>query len=109
MAETIKAIDDSTLVLTLDKPYAPTFLLYCLTAGVGSVVDSALLEEHAVNGDFGHEWLKTNSAGSGPFSLGEWRPSEALVYNAYPDYWQGAPGLARCQSARIRRAVGDIG
>ena len=39
MAETIKATDDSTLVLTLDKPYAPTFLLYCLTAGVGSVVD----------------------------------------------------------------------
>ena len=43
MAETIKATDDSTLVLTLDKPYAPTFLLYCLTAGVGSVVDQKLV------------------------------------------------------------------
>ncbi len=31
MAETIKATDDSTLVLILDQPYAPTFLLYCLT------------------------------------------------------------------------------
>ena len=35
MAETIKATDDGTLVLTLDKPYAPTFLLYCLTSGTG--------------------------------------------------------------------------
>src|SRR5918993_2802687 len=72
MAETIKATDDATLVLTLDKPYAPTFLLYCLTAGVGSVVDSKLVREHEQDGDMGHGWLKTNSAGSGPFKLRAW-------------------------------------
>ena len=32
--ERIKAIDDETFEVELDKPYAPTFLLYCLTATV---------------------------------------------------------------------------
>jgi peptide/nickel transport system substrate-binding protein len=95
MAETIKATDDSTVVLTLDQPYAPTFLLYCLTAGVGSVVDSKLVMEHEKNGDMGHEWLKTNSAGSGPFKLRAWKPNESVALDGNPDYWRGAPKFKR--------------
>ncbi|GAB7263661.1 hypothetical protein DZJ_02110 [Dickeya ananatis] len=34
----ITAPDDSTLVINLDKPAAETFLLYCLSAPVGSIV-----------------------------------------------------------------------
>jgi peptide/nickel transport system substrate-binding protein len=101
MAETIKAADDSTLVLTLDKPYAPTFLLYCLTAGVGSVVDSKLAQEHEKDGDVGHEWLKTNSAGSGPFKLRAWKPNESIAYDANPDYWRGAPRFKRIITRHI--------
>ena len=33
----IKATDQQTLVIETDKAYAPTFVLNCLTAGVGSV------------------------------------------------------------------------
>jgi peptide/nickel transport system substrate-binding protein len=91
----ITAPDDTTLVLKTDKAYAPTFVLYCLTAGVGSVVDSKLLQEHEVDGDMGHAWLRTNSAGSGPFMLQQWRPSEVLSLTAFEDYWRGAPGLDR--------------
>jgi len=80
----ITAPDDRTLVLQIDQPYAPTFVLYCLTAGVASIVDSKLLQEHEVDGDMGHAWLKNNSAGSGPFMLQQWRPSEALSYTASP-------------------------
>ena len=101
MAETIKATDDSTLVLTLDKPYAPTFLLYCLTAGVGSVVDQKLAMEHEKDGDMGHEWLKTNSAGSGPFKLRAWKPNESVSYDANPDYWRGAPKFKRVVTRHI--------
>ena len=93
MAETIKATDDSTLVLTLDKPYAPTFLLYCLTAGVGSVVDSKLVEEHEKDGDMGHDWLKTNSAGSGPFKLRAWKPNESVVARRQPRLLAGCARL----------------
>ena len=40
VAEKAKAADDSTFVFTVDKSYAPTFVLNCLTATVGAVVDS---------------------------------------------------------------------
>ncbi len=101
MAETIKATDDATLVLTLDQPYAPTFLLYCLTAGVGSVVDSKLVMEHEKDGDMGHEWLKTNSAGSGPFKLRAWKPNESVALDGNPDYWRGAPKFTRVITRHI--------
>ena len=32
----------------------------------------------------GHEWLKTHSAGSGPFSLRAWKPNEACTLEANP-------------------------
>ena len=95
MGETIKATDDRTLVLKLAKPYAPTFLLYCLTSGVASVVDSKVVEAHASGGDYGYAWLKTNSAASGPFKLRAWKPNESWTADANPDYWQGAPGFKR--------------
>jgi peptide/nickel transport system substrate-binding protein len=95
MAETIRAVDERTLVLTMDKPYAPTFLLYCLTAGVGSVVDAELVRNHEKDGDWGHEWLKVNSAGSGPFQLRAWRPNESVTLDANPSYWLGAPAFTR--------------
>jgi len=105
MAETIKATDDRTLVLTLDQPYAPTFLLYCLTAGVGSVVDKKLVLEHEKDGDLGHGWLKTNSAGSGPFKLRAWKPNESIMYDANADYWRGAPKFKRIITRHIPEAA----
>ena len=101
MADTIKATDGATVVLTLDKPYAPTFLLYCLTAGVGSVVDMKLVQEHEKDGDMGHEWLKTNSAGSGPFKLRAWKPNESVAMDANPDYWRGASKFKRVITRHI--------
>jgi peptide/nickel transport system substrate-binding protein len=95
MKETIRASDDRTLVLTLAKPYAPTFLLYCLTSGIASVVDSKVAEEHATGGDWGYAWLKTNSAASGPFKLRSWKPNENWSADANAEYWQGAPGFKR--------------
>lgn len=101
MAETIKATDDSTVVLTMNQPYAPTFLLYCLTAGVGSVVDSKLVQANEKDGDMGHEWLKTNSAGSGPFKLRAWKPNESVALDGNPDYWRGAPKFTRVITRHI--------
>ena len=101
MAETIKATDDGTLVLTMDQPYAPTFLLYCLTSGVGSVVDKKLVMEHEKDGDLGHEWLKTNSAGSGPFKLRAWKPNESVTLDGNPAYWRGAPKFKRVVTRHI--------
>jgi len=65
--EMVTAADDSTLVLKISKPFSPTFVLNCLTSGVGSVVDQEETMKHAQGDDLGYNWLKTNSAGSGAY------------------------------------------
>jgi peptide/nickel transport system substrate-binding protein len=91
----VKAKDELTLDLTITEDFAPTFVLNCLSAGVGSVVDKKLVLEHEKDNDLGYEWLKTNSAGSGPFVLKSWKPNEAVVLEANPNYRHGAPAVKR--------------
>src|SRR5262249_38722036 len=39
------------------------------------------------DGDFGNEWLKTNSAGSGPFKLVSWKAKESYTLERWDGYW----------------------
>ncbi|HEX5941005.1 MAG TPA: ABC transporter substrate-binding protein, partial [Anaerolineales bacterium] len=91
----VKAKDELTVDLTITEDFAPTFVLNCLSAGVGSVVDKKLVLEHETNGDLGYAWVKTNSAGSGPFVLKSWKPNETVMLEANPAFRRGAPGMAR--------------
>jgi peptide/nickel transport system substrate-binding protein len=91
----IRAVDASTVTIETDQAYAPTFVLYCLTATVGSVVDKKEVMAHEKDGDLGHAWLRTNYAGSGPFKLKQWKASEILILDANTSYWDGAPSLKR--------------
>ena len=95
VAQTIQKIDDFTVKVTIDKPYAPTFFLYCLTSTPGSVVDMKEVMAHEKDGDLGHEWLKTAYAGSGPYTFKKWKASETLILNANPTYWGTAPKIKR--------------
>lgn len=84
-----------TRAVKLDKAYAPTLVLYCLTATVGFVVDKKLVMEHEADGDFGYNCLKTNYAGSGPFTVREWRANEVVVMERNANYSGDAPPMAR--------------
>ena len=86
----IRAADPQTLEIETDRAYAPSFLYSCLTAAAASVVDMRLAESHAENSDFGNRWLRTNSAGSGPFSLRAWKPSELIILDRFEGHWRGA-------------------
>lgn len=97
VTEKAKAVDPSTFMLTVDKAYAPSFVLNCLTANVASIVDKTLLMEHVENDDFGNGWLKTNYAGSGPFKMMQWRANEILVLERNDNYY-GEP-------AKLKRAI----
>lgn len=90
---TIVKVDDNTVKLVIDKPYAPTFFLYCLTATPGSVVDMKEVMAHEKDGDLGYDWLKTAYAGSGPYTLKTWKPSETLVLESNEKYWGDKPKL----------------
>ncbi|HRO14389.1 MAG TPA: ABC transporter substrate-binding protein [Paracoccus sp. (in: a-proteobacteria)] len=111
----IKA-DGNRLSITLDKPYAQSFVLNCLTANVASVVDKELVMQHVEGDDLGNTWLTTNDAGSGPYKLGTWKPNEAVQFVAFDDYWGGAPRLKRVivknvaesSAQRLQLEQGDI-
>lgn len=77
------------LMMVVDKPFAPTFLYNCLTAGVASIVDAETVKQHDVNGDMGNEWLKSNSAGTGAYTLVSYKPNEAMLLTARSGYWRG--------------------
>lgn len=94
LEQTIVA-DGNTLTLTFDKPYAETFVLNCLTATLGSIVDKELVMENEENGDYGNTWLKTNSAGSYAYKLTGWRPAEVVQLEANPEFYLGAPAMER--------------
>lgn len=91
----IKQTGDYTFTFEMDKAYAPSFVLYCLTSSVASVVDKKLVEEHVAGDDLGYEWLKTHYAGSGPFTIRDWRANEAVVLERNANYSGDAPALAR--------------
>lgn len=100
-----KAVDATTFTFTVDKAYAPSFVLNCLTSTVANVVDKKLVLDHVkpvtpsadykYDNDFGNGWLKTGYAGSGPFKLREWRANEAIVLERNDNYYGEKPKLAR--------------
>lgn len=104
VAETIVA-DGNTLSITTDQRYATSFVLNCLTATIGAIVDSKLVMEHEVDGDFGNEWLRTNTAGSGAYSLGSWKPNESITLISNPDFFRGAPEMERVVVRNIQESA----
>ncbi len=112
-----KAADESTFVLTVDKPYAPSFVLNVLTATVASVVDKKLVLENAkpvtptaeykYDTDFGNEFLKTGYAGSGPFKIREWRANEVVVLERNDNYYGEKAKLARVIYRYMKESSGQ--
>jgi len=101
----VKQTGDYSFELTMDQAYAPTFLLYCLTATVAAVVDKDLTMANEVDGDYGYNWLKTNYAGSGAFTIREWRANESVVLERNDNYGGEKPALARAIYRHIPEAA----
>ncbi|MGV8805084.1 MAG: ABC transporter substrate-binding protein [Polaromonas sp.] len=101
----IKATGPLTLTLETDKAFAPTFVLNCLTANVGAIVDKKLLLTKEQNGDWGYGWLKTNYAGSGPLKLREWRANEIVALERNDNHYAGKAPLARVIYRHVKEAA----
>lgn len=105
----VKAVDPETFQMTIVNDFSPSLVLNLLTSVVASVVDmkEVMAHEKMVDGksDFGHEWLKMNSAGSGAFSMKSWKPNETIVLEANPDYRLGAPKVKRVVIRHVAEAA----
>jgi peptide/nickel transport system substrate-binding protein len=91
----IRAVDDSTLSLTIVGDFAPSLVLNLLSSTVASIVDEKEVMRHEVNGDLGNAWLKTHDGGSGAYILRSWTANDSVVMEANPDYPLGAPQVRR--------------
>ena len=86
VAEKIRATDPETLLITVAEKGSPSFLLYCLSAAVGSIVEKKVVMSHAAGNDMGNAWLKAgNSAGSGAYQLRSYKASEIASLEANPN------------------------
>ncbi|TNF85851.1 MAG: ABC transporter substrate-binding protein [Gammaproteobacteria bacterium] len=112
----VKSLDDRTFSVTITEEFSPGLVLNALSAGVASVVDKKLVMSNEKDGDLGYEWLKSNSAGSGAYSLKTWKANEIVTLEANAGYRHGAPGMQRVilrhvaepSSQRLLLEKGDI-
>ncbi|MEQ5872541.1 ABC transporter substrate-binding protein [Sagittula sp. NFXS13] len=116
IGEMFEVVDDKTFRLHLPQPDDPRLIMMVLTInGPGSILDSKLVAEHD-DGDNGTAWLTNNSAGSGAFTIGQWRANEFVILNQNADYWGGAPAMSRVlmrhlpesQTQRLALEQGDL-
>lgn len=114
--DVVKSVDANTVTITVDKPYAPSFFLNCMTADVASIVDSKVVQANVKDNDFGNEWMKRNSAASGAYKLVNWRANEQYALEANPGWQGGAPKnkrvivrhVAEPASQRLLLEKGDV-
>ncbi|MBB6486944.1 ABC transporter substrate-binding protein [Rhizobium lusitanum] len=78
----ITKVDEKHVKLTWPAEVGSGFALSLLTAPIASIVDEKSAAPQAKDGDFGNAWLKTNSAGSGAYTIATYTPHEALVLQA---------------------------
>ncbi len=93
VSERIVAEDSETLVIRTTRVFAPSFFFACLTCACASIVDSKLVQAHEQNGDVGNKWLRTRSAGSGPFGLRVWKPNEIVILDRFDNCWRGKSAM----------------
>ncbi len=91
----IKATGANSVQLVLPAVQASSFVLYCLSATCGGVVEKATALAHQTNGDLGNVWMRTHTAGhrtvpaGGLGGIGSHHPG---VQPAFSDQAEAAAG-----------------
>ena len=85
--ESAEVVDDTTLKLRLSAPFGP--FLSALSRIY--IVNQDMVEPN-MGDDHGRQWLAVNAAGSGPYMVKSYKPTEAVSLVAFADYWNGWEG-----------------
>lgn len=88
--ESVEALDDTTVQFTLDAPSA-AFLPALVRL---AIVDSAVAQEHTVDGDWASSWFSANEAGSGAYEIVAHNPQEESEMSKNDDFFLGVPEVA---------------
>ena len=93
-ADSIKATDASTVVVSMPKTSSPQGFLSILTFTVGGIVDSKEVKTHETAGDSGSAWLLDHSAGSGPYVIDHWTKNSEVLLKVNASYGGTKPALS---------------
>lgn len=81
-------VDDKTI--RVDTPKADRFTLPNLALLFPAIFNSKLCKQHATDADpWAEEWLKTNTAGGGPFKLASYQAGQQFVLEPFADWKNG--------------------
>ena len=93
-ADSIKATDATTVVISLPKTASASAFLTILTFTIGGVVDSKDVKAKETGGDSGSAYLLDHSAGSGPFMVDHWTKNSEVLLKANPNFGGTKPSLS---------------
>lgn len=82
--ESMKQIDDNTVVLKLKFPYGP--ILACVAS-----INMGIVSEKAVKEN--EEGFDRSPVGTGPYSLVEWKSGYKLIFKSFADYYRGEAAI----------------
>jgi peptide/nickel transport system substrate-binding protein len=83
-----KAVDDTTVEITLEQPLSETlFLPNIANYSGGFIIPQQPFEALGADG------FVSNPVGTGPFMLESYTPQNSVVLTANPDFYRGAPKL----------------
>ncbi|MXQ53528.1 ABC transporter substrate-binding protein [Shimazuella alba] len=83
----VTAKDDKTVVIELNRPNH--MFLQMIGMYTFSIIDGKTVKTKP------KDYLKTNTAGSGPYKVDSWDPASQAVLSANTSYWQGAPKISK--------------
>lgn len=83
MIDSYKKVDDYTVEITLQFPYAPFEAAF----GIQYITPKAAVER------LGDEGYTKAPIGCGPFKFVEWRPNDYVLLEGFDDYWMVEPKL----------------
>jgi peptide/nickel transport system substrate-binding protein len=88
----IKAVDDTTLEITLEHPLP---MLFVVSSGYGAYI---------YDPDYSKDWYyEPNADGTGPYKLMSYKKDSEIVLQKFDDYWAGWPeDNERCDYAIIK-------
>jgi len=82
----LRVLDDRTVEIRLEKPFAP--FLYLMAYDAASLVPREETERLGAA-------FATRPVGTGAFRLKEWRRDDRVVLESFPEHFRGAPRLER--------------
>jgi peptide/nickel transport system substrate-binding protein len=107
-ADSVKAVDPQTVVISLPKTASPGAFLAVLTNTVASVVDSKEVKAHEASGDNGTNWLLDHSAGSGAYVIDHWTKDVEVLLTANPNFNGPKPALSSVLISHVPESANQL-